>query len=228
MSGTGAQRETVNELVEAQAQSESLKELEKIVKRNPEAWVAYRDAAKSEGESNAAVEAGGISGNVIKFARGQGWAPLSIDERLVKHDDPQVVLDAKRINQLWPIIQTGQARVFDPVGVLNEGSHVQAKKHLNLFTMEPGELLSASQMFRAKAEKKADILGSDPKMQARLQASQSGRSQPAAPRAPAATVGDAVQLKRDLIDAHKALLDPKADAQMKAAARRFIADHGGK
>lgn len=158
------QRETVNELVASRQQAELLKEFEAIVKRNPKAWEAYRDANKDIAQFDIAKQ-GGLGG-ILKLGQAAGAAPISLDQRLDKLGDPKVAEDAKRINQIWPIIQTGEARILDPVGVLNEASQEAARKHLNMYTMKPAEAEKLSQQFRRQHEERAEMLGAGKQMRA--------------------------------------------------------------
>lgn len=179
-----AQRETVNELVASKSQAQLLNEFEGIVKRNPKAWAAYRDANKELAEFEIAKE--GPVGGLLKTGQAVGYSgtPLSLDQRLDQLKDRKVAEDAKRINQIWPIIQTGEARILDPVGVLNEASQEQARKHLNMYTMTPDEAIKLSKQFRSQHEERAQILEAGTtagKVGARVQAPQPARSPQSGP-----------------------------------------------
>jgi len=223
--GSGeVQREKANEIAVTNMQLRGLDERNDLIRRNPEAWKAYQDALREVDETQKLSES--TLGKAVNLLQGTGVTAMAVDQRLAKIEDPAVKAAAKRLNQLDPIVHAAQARILDPVGVLNEGSLQAARKSLNLYTSEPDEAIKIGKQFRQQFEERSSLLNAGNKMamanasieeEKRQRAGKKGESAPVSP-----------QLKRDLIEAHKALLDPKADPAVKAAAKRFIADHGGK
>jgi hypothetical protein len=181
------QRESVNEMVAARAQVKLLDEYQDIIRKNPKAWEAYRDATRETSEFKIATE--GPMGGVLKAGQsvGLGATPISLDQRLDKLTDQKTRADAKRLNQIFPIIKTGEARILDPVGVLNEGSMQQGMQHLNMNTMTPKEAIDIGEQFKEQARDKADIFESGSMMQrarANVAATRARQDSPTAPGNP--------------------------------------------
>lgn len=153
--GSGMSAEAVTNAESFKQQAKALDEFAQIVKRNPSALKAFQTAHQQNMESE---ELGKTSlGKGIAFVKGLGGSPMSIDQRIAEAagDDAQLAKDARRLNMIYPIMKTGEARFFDPVGPLGDAAQRGATEHMNLLTATPEEIQGTakwfSQSFRDKA-----------------------------------------------------------------------------
>jgi hypothetical protein len=79
------------------------------------------------------------------------------------------------MNTLQPIVRTGIARFFDPVGPLGESSQKAAVAHSNLLTSTPDEMASSAQWFSDQFKNKAAAIESTSKTPGSTAASNEAR-----------------------------------------------------
>lgn len=138
-------RESVEALEGARQKQEALEEFQNIIRKNPEAWEQFQEFNKEQAEAEEADK--GVVGGARSIGKSLGWVPLTTDQRFAGDE----YRDVRRLNMLWPIIQTAQARVIDPVGALNESSQQTARKHINLLSMPANEAIEEAEFFKSHA-----------------------------------------------------------------------------
>jgi hypothetical protein len=181
--------------------SKLLGEFRQIVKKHPAAWDAFKGAMKDFDETQVGKEQ--RWGGFIGMGQYVGAIPIGVDQRLNSIEDAKTREAARRINQLFPIIQTGQARILDDKGPLNEAAHVQARKTLNLYTMTPAEADKIAAQFQAKAERMATIMGGSQTLRHAEAAGKAAKAAPG-PATPPRHAGGGVKMSAEQAADYKA------------------------
>jgi hypothetical protein len=138
-------KESVEALEAARQKVSALNEFQNIIRNNPESWKQFQDFNREQAEAEEADK--GVTGALRNIGKSIGVVPITTDQRFAGEE----YKDVRRLNMLWPIIQTAQARVIDPVGAINETSQQTAKKHVNLLSMPAEEAIAEAEFFKSHA-----------------------------------------------------------------------------
>jgi len=199
-----------------------LDEYRDLIKKNPKAAEILRDANKEQIESEK-LEGTGLA-KAQKLLQWAGVQPSTLDQRIAKMagDDKALATAARRMNTLQPIVRTGIARFFDPVGPLGESSQKAAVAHSNLLTSTPDEMSASAQWFSDQFKNKAAAIESTSKTPGSTAASNEARrasmggAQPSTRGPTTAQARTQIETVPDLIAKGKAA---KAAGNLKEAAR---------
>ena len=137
---------TKQAVINARETARSMSELGDFVKKNPEAWKEYQDAALAEAELEASKQG---NEKLISSLQGIGVAKVALDQRL---QTPE----ARRINAMIAPMITAKAREMDPIGALNKDAYINASKSLNLFTGPADEVAGKAYEYADKNNRIAD------------------------------------------------------------------------